>query len=290
MATEGVAPEAVATNAARLVTTRLAATIMPGAANRAVAADGRLDVLAGQGGVVTGIRLGDRALGRHGDHVEPGLSLGHPDPLVNRAIQILSCVGNTVTLLDGPAKGTEGMVYGKHGTTLAALPQDGLALAAPGERVAIEACGAGLAFEDEPDVTCLSLSPALAEAWAKRDPDGRIALTVAAILPSEAAAAGIGMPSQRFNMDLHSDQPPMAALCRDLGFGDLVAVEDQDHRFGRRHRPGWLMVGVISHGRTIAGGHGLGLMTLLTGPAERFRLVPSREANVARLMNRWGEL
>jgi len=149
----------------------------------------------------------------------------------------------------------------------------------------------GLAIENRPELTCLSLSPDLAMRWlGGLDGEGRAIVPVVAELPAEAAAAGIGMPSQRFNMDLHSDQPPMAEPCRSLGFGDLIAVHDQDHRFGRRFRRGWIAVGIVSHGRTIAGGHGLGFMTLLTGPADRMRLVASSEANVARLMGQWGAL
>jgi hypothetical protein len=286
-----VGTDALRTNGARLVRTRLSARIVPTAANSAVAANGALEVLPGQGGVVLGIRLGDPALARKGDHIEPGVSLGHLDTAANRAVQILSCVGNPVEIVDGPGRGARGMVYGKHGTVLAALPQEALALVAPGNQVAIEACGAGLAIEGRSEVTCLSLSPELAECWlGGPDDEGRLLVPVAAELPAEAAAAGIGMPSQRFNMDLHSDQPPMAELCQGLGFGDLVAVRDQDHRFGRQYRRGWIAVGVISHGRTIAGGHGLGFMTLLTSPANHLHLVASDRANVARLMGRWKEL
>jgi Domain of unknown function (DUF4438) len=286
-----VATDALRTNGVRLARTRLGAVIVPTAANRAVAADGALEVLPGQGGVVLGIRLGDPALARKGDHVEPGVSLGHLDIAANRAIQILSCVGNPVEIVDGPGSGARGMVYGKHGAVLAALPQQALALVSPGDHVAIEACGAGLAIDGRSEVSCLSLSPELAEHWlGGPDEEGRLLVPVVAELPAEAAAAGIGMPSQRFNMDLHSDQPPMAELCRGLRFGDLVAVHDQDHRFGRRYRRGWIAVGVICHGRTIAGGHGLGFMTLLTGPGGHLRLLVSDRANVARLMGHWQEL
>lgn len=285
-----MATDVLGSNADRLVRSRLAATVTPTAANRAAAPDGRLEVLPGQGGIALGIRLGEPALARRGDHVEPGLSLALAEPAANRALQVLSCVGNPVELLDGPAKGTRGLVFGKHGAVLAALPQEALALAAPGDRVVVEARGAGLRLGAAPDVTCLSLSPELALAWLAPGGDGTLRVPVAAELPAEAAAAGIGMPAQRFNMDLHSDQPPMAALCATLAFGDLVAVRDQDHRYARSYRQGWLAVGVICHGSTIAGGHGLGLMTLLTGPAAALRLEPSGEANVAQLMGRWGTL
>jgi hypothetical protein len=280
----------IRTNAARLVRTRIAAIIMPSAANHAVAADGTLGVLPGQGGIVLGIKLGDRAGDHLGDHVEPGISLGYPEALANQAIQTLSCVGNPVEIVDGPASGARGIVYGKHGAVLAALSQLVLAVIGPGQRVAIEACGSGLVIEDFPDITCLSLSPALADNWLQDIARDRLVVPVVTELPPEAAAAGFGMPTYRFNMDLHSDQPPMAAMCRDLAFGDLVAVRDQDHRFGRRFRKGWIAVGVICHGRTIAGGHGFGFATLLTGPAACMELRLSAEANVAGLLGVLGEL
>jgi hypothetical protein len=282
------ATEPLATNARRLAAVRLAARVTPGALNQAVAPDGRLEALAGQGGVVTGIGLGDRGLGWVGDHVEPGVSLADPDPLVNRAIQVLSCVGNRVAVLDGPAAGAEGMVYGKHGAVLAMLPPAALARIAPGERVAIDAVGCGLAIEGRPDVACLSASPRLLERWLPGlDEGGRLIVPVRTVLPAEAAAAGIGMPSARFNMDLNSGEGEVEPLARDLAFGDLIAVADQDHRHGRRLQRGRLAIGVICHGRTIAGGHGLGFMTLLTGPREAFRLDPSGPASLAGL-GLWG--
>ena len=72
-------------NGDRLVRTRVMGQIMPTAANRVVAPDGSLRTLPGQGGVVVGIATGDRAGGWAGDHVEPGVSLGHLEDAVNRA-------------------------------------------------------------------------------------------------------------------------------------------------------------------------------------------------------------
>src|SRR5215469_11291919 len=174
-----MAIEALRINAARLVRTRLAAAITPTAANRVQAPDGRLEVLPGQGGIVMGIRLGDAALDWRGDHVEPGISLGHAEASANRAVQILSCVGNPVEVVDGAARGAHGMVYGKHGAVLAALPQEALARTAPGDRVVIEASGAGLLIENRTELTCLSLSPALAARWlGGLDEEGRVIVRV----------------------------------------------------------------------------------------------------------------
>jgi len=273
----------VATNAQRLVTTRLKAQIQPASANVVVRPDGRVVTLPGQGGVVTGIGFGDVASHGVGDHVEPGVSLGHSDPAANHAIRFLSCVGNVVTVADGPAAGAPGVVYGKHGAVLAMFAPKVLNLLAPGESVVIDAHGIGLSVEDMPDLVAHSCSPQLFDAIARPD-RSRLQIGVAAILPSIAAAAGIGMPAAMFNMDLNSWSAPVADLTAQLRFGDIVAVLDQDHRFGRQHRPGWAMVGIVSHGTAIGGGHGLGLMTLLTGPAELFEFVISGKACLNQLI------
>lgn len=274
----------MAINSDRLVTTRLKAQIQPGSANVYVRPNGIQDVLPGQGGVVTGIALGDVAGQWVGDHVEPGVSLGHPDPLASHAIRSLSCVGNGVEVLGGPAAGARGIVFGKHGAVLAMFAPDVLAKLAPGDWVSIDACGLGLADADLPELTLHSCSPALYQAIAQESGDGILKIRVAAILPSIAAAAGIGMPAAMFNMDLHTSSPPIAELAKGLRFGDLVAVTDQDHRFGRQHRKGWSMVGIVSHGTAIGGGHGLGLMTLLTAPSSRLKFDVSDLSQLSRLL------
>lgn len=280
----------VATNADRLVRTRLKAVVQPASANQIVRPDGAFAILPGQGGVVTGIGLGDVAGKWAGDHVEPGASLGHADPQANHAIRFLSCVGNSVEVLDGAAAGARGLVFGKHGAVLAIFAPEALARIAPGDGVAIDARGIGLADDEFPDVTCHSCSPALFTALALKT-GARLRIAVAAILPSVAAAAGIGMPAAMFNMDLHTSSPPVAETAKGLRFGDIVAVMDQDHRFGRQYRKGWAMVGIVSHGTATAGGHGLGLMTLLTAPAERFDFQVSDTAQLAKLLPLpWGKV
>ena len=273
-----------ASNAARLVTTRLKAQIQPAAANRVTAPDGTVRTLPGQGGVVVGIGLGSEAGRWLGDHVEPGISLGHPDPAANHAIRLFSCVGNAVTMADGPAAGARGMVFGKHGAVLALFDAQDVKRMGPGEWAVIEARGVGLGCDALPDLVCHSCSPDLFDRLVTLTRDRRLRVGVSAILPSIAAAAGIGMPAAMFNMDLHSSSEPVAELTRDLRFGDVVAVLDQDHRHGRVPRRGWSMVGVVSHGLTTGGGHGFGLMTLLTAPTAQFLFEKTENANLENLL------
>jgi hypothetical protein len=275
----------VVLNDRRLVRNRIAGVVLPAQANRVVAPDGRLVQRPGQGGVVPGIGLGDSAGGWQADHLEPGVTVGHPDPAANQAFQILACVGNRAVMLDGPAAGAEGVVYGKHGGVLAMFGPDALARIAPGERVAVESVGVGLKVADEPDVACHSCAPDLLRRLLSRAADQRLTTSVVAILPPEAAAAGIGMAVRRFNMDLQDDQSPVIERTRDLRFGDVVALSDHDHRFGRQYRPDWVAIGVIAHGHSIGGGHGFGFATLLSAPKDRLTLLQNADARLDRLLD-----
>jgi hypothetical protein len=235
-------------------------------------------------------RFLEAALGWASDHLEPGATLGHSDPSANEALQVFSCVGNQAIVVDGPAAGDLGRVIGKHGGVLVAFPPVTLRRLAPGERVAINARGVGLGITGEPDVVFHSCDPDLATRLLEPAEDGRMRVRVRAVMPPEAAGAGMGMLARQFNLDLQVSEGEPARIARDLHFGDIVAVLDQDHRFLRGPREGWLALGVIAHGQSIGGGHGLGLVTLVTGPSDRFILDQSPDASLASLLSsqdRW---
>ena len=48
-----------------------------------------------------------------------------------------------------------------------------------------------------------------------------------------------------------------------LRLGDLVAVMDTDHRYGRGYKPGGVTIGLIMHGDSIMTGHGPGCQDML---------------------------
>ena len=116
-------------------------------------------------------------------------------------------------------------------------------------------------------------------------PDGRLEVHVAARIPAEAVGAGAGMVSEYANTDLMG---AYAGLSEDLSLGleglrigDIVAVSDADHRFGRGYRPGFLTIGVISTGQCMLFGHGPGPSSLMSGPEDAFALVDDPDANLA---------
>jgi hypothetical protein len=255
-------------NGADTVKVRLTAVVSPAQANAVADRSGTRRVRPGQGGVVLGHRIGGPAGRWASDHLEPGASLSHPDPAAYAALQALCCVGNRVVVRSGAATGAEGFVYGKHGGVLATFAESDLERLVPGDQVAVEAHGSGLSLVDFPEVAVHSCSPSLLRALLPEvDTDGRLPIDVAAALPPTVAAAGIGMPADSFNLDL---DPAAYEQVHNLDFGSIVLLEEHDHRFGRVRRPGWLAVGAIAHGSSLGGGHGLGLITLISGPVDQF--------------------
>lgn len=282
----------VASNADRLVTQILAGEVWPALGDRhafRVDPDGTPFVLPGMGGVTLGVHCGDPATGHAGDHVEPGLSVRHADAAANFALQYLSCIGNRLVVASGPATGAEGFVIGQHAYVLVDMPEEQLRRVTTGDQVTIHAQGQGLVLADHPEIRVKNCSPALLHLIAgQTTAAGALEVHVAALIPPEAVGAGAGMVSEYANTDLMG---AYAGLGEDLSLGleslrigDLVALEDQDHRYGRGYRPGWMTIGVISTGSCQLFGHGPGPSTIMSGPRDAFRPVIDGDANLAPLL------
>ena len=279
----------VTTNADRLVRQVLAGEVWPPLADRhayRVGPDGQPFLLPGMGGVTLDVHCGDPATGYASDHLEPGASIRHRDPGANMALQFLTCVGNEVRVVSGPAAGAVGHVIGQHAYVLTDFPDDATAELTTGDAVTVLAVGQGLALPDHPQVVVKNCAPGLLAAMpGGTRPDGRLEVHVAARIPAEAIGAGAGMASEYANTDLMGAYaglgPDLSLGLEGLRIGDLVALADADHRYGRGYRPDYLTIGVISTGQCMMFGHGPGPSTLLSGPASAFCLVDDVDANLA---------
>jgi hypothetical protein len=279
----------VTTNAARLVRQTLTGEVWPALADRhvyRVGPDGQPFVLPGMGGVTLGMHCGDPATGYAADHLEPGASVRHRDQAANFALQFLSCVGNPVRVESGPAAGAIGHVTGQHAYVLVDFPEPELARLTTGDAVTVTACGQGLALPGHPAIAVKNCAPELLDRMpGGTRPDGRLEVRVAARVPAEAAGAGVGMNSEYANTDLMGAYAglgeELSLGLEGLRLGDVVALDAQDHRYGRGHREGYLTIGVISTGQCLLFGHGPGPTSLLSGPADAFHLVDDPQANLA---------
>jgi hypothetical protein len=69
-----------------------------------------------------------------------------------------------------------------------------------------------------------------------------------------------------------------------LRLGDLVAIIDADHSFGRIYRQGAVSVGVVVHSNCVTAGHGPGVTTLMTSPDGKIIPKITQKANIASLL------
>jgi hypothetical protein len=90
----------------------------------------------------------------------------------------------------------------------------------------------------------------------------------------------------RGDYDIQTFDDEMAARygLRELRMGDIVAIVDADHSYGRIYRSGAISVGVVAHGRSFVAGHGPGVTSLLTSPDGKIEPIVDPDANLATIL------
>ena len=245
--------------------------------------DGRATTLPGMYGIVYNARVGDRAFGWAGDHVEPGVSIAHADERADYALHYLTCIGNEAEVASGLARGARGIVTGEHARLLVDFEPDVLDQMTIGDTIQIRAKGRGLRLDGYPALEFKKTSPALAEAFGLRVDGGRVVCPVVMELPARIMGSGAELNAEFVDQDLMSgDRALMAELGIDqMCLGDLVAIRDVDHRFGRSFRRGWVAICLCIHGDSVLTGHGPGILTLITGPDDALGFTLDPAANIA---------
>ncbi len=245
--------------------------------------DGRATTLPGMYGIVYNARVGDRAFGWAADHLEPGVSIAHADERADYALHYLTCIGNRAEVTSGLARGATGIVTGEHARLLVDFTPDVLDNLSIGDTVQIHAHGRGLRLDGHPALEFKKTSPALAEAFGLRVEGGRVICPVVMELPARIMGSGAELNAEFVDQDLMSgDRALMAELGIDqMRLGDLIAIRDVDHRFGRSFRRGWVAICLCIHGDSVLTGHGPGILTLITGPEDALGFVLDARANIA---------
>jgi len=249
-----------------------------------VGAGGKVFVPLGMAGVVYNVKVGDPAFGWEGDHVEPAVSIHHPDAWADHAMHYLVCVGNKARVITGDTLGTLGVVTGEHARFLIDFPDDVLDRLCIGDQIQIEAFGTGLELLDYPHITPRKLDPDLLDRLNIREsPGGVLQVGVTLILPAHTMASGWELGPEYVDQDIMSnDRDTVRALGIDrLRLGDLVAVVDTNHSWGRGYKKGGVFIGLVNHGDSNLIGHGPGCMTILSCPDERLQPFLDPEANIA---------
>jgi hypothetical protein len=290
-------------NRTELVEQAVAGEISPPAIRESiyrVHADGEVILLPGTGSITYNFRTGDSAINMAGNHVEPAVSLyslgreGSRTGNDNRALNALSMIGNPVRILTGLGIGSQGWVVGKHGgvehlmVDFAPEVYDKLAI---GDVMQIRTSGAGMRLTNIEGVRVFNASPTLIEALnaagAGITEDGKLRIGVTHFVPAKIMGSGLGRDHvftgdydiQMFDQDVNEQYE-----LDSLRFGDIVAIIDADHSYGRTYLGGAVSIGVISHGKTLSAGHGPGVTTLFTSRDGLIEPVRDADANLKMLL------
>ncbi|OIO70714.1 MAG: DUF4438 domain-containing protein [Zetaproteobacteria bacterium CG12_big_fil_rev_8_21_14_0_65_55_1124] len=254
-----------------------------------VGSQGEIIAWPSTGGITYNVKVGDSVFGWAGEHIEPGVSatLEHKNRKCEAGFQFLSCCGNEVRVISGEAKGAKGRVLGHHGgvehlmlqfddATLDKLTCD--------DKFLVRGYGQGLRLIDHPGVHIFNIDPDLFDKWGlKETADGKIEVPVNVIVPGHAMGSGIGALSVTtgdYDILCQDEETVKEHGLDRLRFGDFVAVIDHDNRYGRTYRKGALTIGMVIHSDSPLGGHGPGMMTLMSATGGELVPVLSDDANM----------
>ena len=258
-----------------------------------ISAEGVPMVLPGVGGITYNVRVGDTACGWEADHVEPGVSIENKenDPTfgrgANTALNVLSCVGNEAVVVSGDAKGAKGVVTGKHGGiehVLVDFQPETLEKLMLGDKVLVKAFGVGLKLLDFPDIKVMNMDPRFLEALDPKPVGDKLEVPVTHVIPAAIMGSGLGANqtySGDYDIQLFDEATRKEYGLDDLRLGDLVAIMDADHSYGRIYRKGAVSVGIVVHTNCVTSGHGPGVTTLFTSSTGKIIPKIDAKANIA---------
>lgn len=258
-----------------------------------ISAEGNPVVLPGVGGITYNVRVGDLACGWEADHVEPGVSVENKESDTrfargaNTALNVLSCVGNEAVVVVGDAKDAKGVVTGKHGGidhVIVDFQPETLEKLMLGDKVLVKAFGVGLKLVDFPDIKVMNIDPQLLEALDPK-PDGeKLEVPVTHVIPAAIMGSGLGANqtySGDYDIQLFDENVKKEFGLDDLRLGDLVAIKDADHSYGRIYKQGAISVGIVVHTNCVSSGHGPGVTTLFTSSTGKITPKIDAKANIA---------
>jgi len=261
-----------------------------------ISAQGNPVVLPGVGGITYNVRVGDLACGWEADHVEPGVSVENKENDsrfgrgANTAFNVLSCVGNEAAVVTEDAKGAKGVVTGKHGGidhVLVDFQPETLEKLMIGDKVFVKAFGVGLKLLDFPDIKVMNMDPRFLEASDPKPSGEKLEVPVTHVIPAAIMGSGLGADqtySGDYDIQLFDENVRKEFGLDDLRLGDVVAIKDADHSYGRIYKQGAMSVGIVVHTNCVSSGHGPGVTTLFTSSTGKIIPRINVKANIASIL------
>ena len=186
------------------------------------------------------------------------------------------------TVVTGDAKGSKGVVTGKHGGIehiLVDFQPEALEKLVLGDKILVKAFGLGLKLTDFTDVKIMNMDPRFLEALNPKPNGKKLEVPVTQMIPAAIIGSGLGVNqthSRDYDIKLFDENVREQYGLDDLRIGDLVAIIDVDHSFGRIYRQGAISVGIVVHTNCVTAGHGPGVTSLMTSPS--WKIIPKIEA------------
>jgi hypothetical protein len=261
-----------------------------------ISAQGTPLVLPGVGGITYNVRVGDLACGWEADHVEPGVSIENKenDPRfgqgANTALNVLACVGNEAVVVAGDAKSAKGVVTGKHGGiehVLVDFQLETLEKLMLGDKVLVKAFGVGLKLLDYSEIKVMNMDALFLKALKPKAKGDKLEIPVTHIVPAAIMGSGLGSNqtySGDYDIQLFDEEARKKYGLDDLRLGDLVAILDADHSYGRIYKQGAVSVGIVVHTNCVTSGHGPGVTTLFTSSNGKIAPKIDAKANIASIL------
>jgi len=247
--------------------------------------DGKVDMLAGCGGIVYNVRVGDDAYGWAADHLEPGVSTHNSDEKEKMAYYILACMGNKAEVIDGKAEGAIGYVVAKHAGAWHVVIEfcdEDLKKMRLKDPVQVYVYGSGFKLLDYPDINLTSIDPECFEAMNIQEKGGKLHVPVAGIVPAELMGSGLGCDEPMGDTDFMASDWEYIKECGldEIKMGDVVMVKDIDARYGCSYKRGATSLGIIVHGDCPGSGHGPGVTFFMATDKPLIVPVIDKTANI----------
>lgn len=257
---------------------------------------GKQHLANGIGGIIYNVKIGDSVFGWDGvDHLEPGASLRSDKKEIQRALNILSCIGNRAIIVSAALdndelklKGKKGIVTGNHAgidDIHVYFEEDILKHLLIGDKIAVYSYGIGIKLLDYPDIAVQKIDPDLFLSLGIDEKDGGLEIPVTHIVPPELMGSGIGNSHTNigdYDIQTTSHNGEIREDMKDMKFGDIVALMDQNCKQGFGYNKGSISIGVVIHGDSRISGHGPGVTPFLSGTKDNIKLKVDKKSNIGR--------
>jgi hypothetical protein len=244
----------------------------------------------GRGGIKYNVKIGDPCFGwAWGEKVEPGVSAdGMGGDEDKGSFRIFSCIGNTVKIISGDAKGDKGIVIGKvhHGHHITIhFNDETLEKLTIGDKVQVKAHGVGLKLSNFENFKVMNVSPSLLELIISKEVNSQIVVPVTKLIPATFVGQGGGdSPSESNNWDIQTQSPDAISELKNLRIGDIVLLEDIQSTYGRGYFEDSVTVGIVSCGASYRLGQGIGITVVLSGTKMELKHEINPQANIGQYL------